>query len=106
MRLSPRILVAVVAALAIALTGAVSGGVAAGESPPDHRYCPNNRDWLLVPNIFGDKDKNDDGMICTKLDGEPSKDNNNPPDEEDDVLDNEFQYLDLLGVMGGGYIGG
>ena len=94
MRLSPRILVAIVAALALA----ISGGTAAFADPPeDHRDCPNNRDWILVPAAFSPtKDKNDDGLVCTKLDGEPQKDNNNPPDDEDDVLDNEFPFLDLL----------
>jgi hypothetical protein len=92
-RLSPRILVAALAALAIAITG---GTAALADPPPDHRYCPNDRDWLLVPAALSpSKDKNDDQLVCTKLDGDPDKDNNNPPGEEDDVLDNEFPFLDL-----------
>ena len=97
MRLSPRMLVAALAALVIGISGAISGGVAAGDPPPDHRFCPNNRDWVIFPSTLSlEKDKNDDGFVCTKLDGEPSKDNNNPPNEEDDVVDNEFPFLNLL----------
>ena len=95
MRLTARTLVAALAALAIAITG---GTAAFADQPEDHRDCPNNRDWILFPSALSlEKDKNGDGFVCTKLDGEPDKDNNNPPDEEDDVLDNEYPFLDLLG---------
>jgi hypothetical protein len=86
-------LVAALASLALA----ISGGVALADPPEDHRFCPNNRDWVIFPSTLSlEKDKNGDGFVCTKLDGEPSKDNNNPPNEEDDVLDNEFEFLNLL----------
>ena len=93
MRLTARTLVAALAALAIAITG---GTAAFADPPEENRFCPNDRDWLLVPAAFSPtKDKNGDQLVCTKLDGDPDKDNNNPPGEEDDVLDNEFPFLDL-----------
>ena len=92
MRPTARTLVAALAALAIAITG---GTAAFADPPVDHRFCPNETDWILVPAaISPTKDNNGDGLVCTKLDGEPDKDNNNPGEE--DVLDNMYPYLQTV----------
>ncbi|MDQ3935232.1 MAG: hypothetical protein M3340_11460 [Actinomycetota bacterium] len=82
------VLPAALASVALALPA----GTAVGDPPEDHNACPNTTDWLLVPAALAprDKDTNEDGFVCQKIDpDEPVKDNNNPPDD-DDFIDNIY----------------
>jgi hypothetical protein len=88
---------AIPAALA-ALALAVPAGTAVADHQPNHqdnRSCPNNVDWVMWPAALAprDKDNNEDGAVCKRtdkiLDDNPTKDNNNPPDD-DMFVDNEF----------------
>ncbi len=91
MRIDPRF--AVPAALAT-LALAVPAGTAVADPPEENMFCPNATDWLLVPTEISPdptKDRNEDGLVCQKINPEQAdKDNNNPPDE---FVDNSFPYL-------------
>jgi hypothetical protein len=79
----------------VAMAIAIPGGSATADPPPDHVFCPNATNWLLVPAFFQpNKNNNDDAFVCMKIDGsQPVKDNNNPSPNPDDYDDNVFPYL-------------
>jgi hypothetical protein len=88
-RLDPRFaLPAVLASVALA----VPVGTAMADNE-ENVFCPNATDWTPWPAELApqDKDGNGDGVVCKKIthvdEDNPTKDNNNPPDE---FVDNTF----------------